>query len=240
MVVADKVYTPQMFIEALTGKNEFFLGKDPLSQIHCILKKEGFEKEGQEMMNYPMDEIEHLICEDHNVVLVDVSGFYLDGGWEQHFRWFDITGYEERFQDENAWNRSKSRAYFSITHKEFDAINRNADEHKGLTLQDEEYIIKPFKDWYDILKEGRVLLHNIVHVAKVKYAKGENYLFALRRAEFPDSPYISIEYDRDGRLIAYGQECCHPVTDPKVRDFAEKFRQEVLLPYVEKMKQKSE
>lgn len=237
MVVADRVYTPQMFIEALTGKSEFFYGKDPLSQIHHFLKREGFEKEEQEMRTYPIDEIEHLICEDHNVVLVDVSGFYLDRGWEQRFRWFEITGYEERFQDENAWNSSKSRAYFSITHKEFDAINRNADGHKGLTLQNEEYIIKPFKDWYDILKEGRALQHNIVHVAKAKYAKGDNYLFALRKVGLPDSPYISIEYDRDGRLIAYGQECCRPVTDPKVRDFAEKFRQEVLLPFVEKMKE---
>lgn len=232
MVVVDKVYTPQMFIEALTGKSEFFYGKDPLSQIHSILKREGFVKDGRELSEYPLDEIEHVVCENHNVVLVDVSGFYLDGGWEQRFRWFEITGYEERFQDENAWNRSKNRAYFSITHKEFDAINRNAEEHKALTLQNEEYIIKPFKDWYDILKEGRALQHNIVRVAKVKYAKGENYLFALRKANLPDSPYISIEYDREGRLIAYGQECCHPVTEPKVRDFAEKFRQEVLLPFI--------
>lgn len=75
--------------------------------------------------------------------------------------------------------------------------------------------------------------HNIVHAAEAKYAKGENYLFALRRANLPDLPYISIEYDRQGRLVAYGKECCHPVTEPKVKDFAEKFRQEVLIPFIQ-------
>ena len=48
MVVTNKVYTPEMFVEALTGKCEIFDGKDPITQIHAFLKAEGIEAEGQE------------------------------------------------------------------------------------------------------------------------------------------------------------------------------------------------
>lgn len=43
----------------------------------------------------------------------------------------------------------------AISKEEFDAINDIASKHKSLRLSDGQYLMRPFKDWYDILKEGR-------------------------------------------------------------------------------------
>lgn len=234
MVVTDKVYKTEGFLEVLTGRCFMIDSKDPISQIHDMLKTEGIEIEGQEFWDYPINEIEHIISEKINVVLVDVSGFYLNDEWEQVFRWFEVTGYEDKFKSENQNLISEMKTYLSINHKEFSAFNKRADEHRDIALNGESYIIRPFRDWYDILKEFRVMRHDIVRIAKTRYAKGNGFLFAMRMSEYPETPYISIEFDNNGKLLSIRKKDCNPVTDADERDFAERFRQEVLLPYINK------
>lgn len=232
MVVTNKVYTPEMFVEALTGKCEIFDGKDPITQIHAFLKAEGIEVEGQEFWDYPINEIEHILSEKMNVVLVDVSGFYLEDKWEKLFRWFEITGYEEKFQDNAKMLCTEYKEYFSISYKEFEAVNKRTESHKDLIMQNEEYIIKPFKDWYDILKEGRLMRHDIVRMARDIYAKGEDYLFAMRKTSNPDTPYISLEFNKEGMLMCIRKKDCAPVRDEKEIEFAKRFGEEILKPYI--------
>ena len=236
MVVTNKVYTPEMFVEALTGKCEIFDGKDPIAQIHAFLKAEGIEAEGQEFWDYPINEIEHIISENMNVVLVDVSGFYLEDKWETIFRWFEITGYEENFRDDTKNLCIEFKECFSISHKEFEAINKRTESHKDLILKNDEYIIKPFKDWYDILKEGRVMRHNIIRRAKEIYAKDGDYLFSMRKLNNPDTPYITLEYNKEGRLMCIRKKDCVQVTDKKELELARRFGKEVLEQYITERK----
>ena len=232
MVVTNKVYTPEMFVEALTGKCEYFDGRDPITQIHSFLKKYGIEVEDQEFWDYPINEIEHILSEKMNVILVDVSGFYLEDKWEKLFRWFEITGYEDKFQDDAKMLSTEYKEYFSISYKEFEAVNKRTESHKDLIMQNEEYIIKPFKDWYDILKEGRVMRHDIVRMARDIYAKGEDYLFTMRKTNNPDTPYISLEFNKEGMLKCIRKKDCVPVTDEKELEFARRFGEEILKLYI--------
>lgn len=103
MVVTRKIYTPQTFVETLTGHCYSFDGEDVIGEIHKLLKRHGVEVEQQELWDYALDEIEHIVSEKINVVLVDVSGFY-DDKWEQLFRWFEVTDYEYKFREEDVEN----------------------------------------------------------------------------------------------------------------------------------------
>lgn len=99
-------------------------------------------------------------------------------------------------------------------------------------MQNEEYIIKPFKDWYDILEEGRLMRHDIVRMARDIYTKGEDYLFAMRKTSNPDTPYISLEFNKEGMLMCIRKKDCAPVRDEKEIEFAKRFGEEILKPYI--------
>ena len=98
-ILTDKIFTPQTFVKALTGKMFDFNEHNPIEQIHNILKNEGVIVEGQEIWDYPKDEIEHIKNEKIKVVLVDVSGIYLKGIHEQVLRWFEVSEFEDCFKN---------------------------------------------------------------------------------------------------------------------------------------------
>lgn len=104
MVVSRKIYTPQTFVDILTDACYGFDGDDPIGQIHKLLKHHGVESDTQPLWDYALDEIEHIVSEKINVVLVDVSGFYENDEWEQVYRWFEVTDYEDKFREEDVKN----------------------------------------------------------------------------------------------------------------------------------------
>ena len=119
-----------------------------------------------------------------------------------------------------------------ICKEDFDTINAAAYEHRELLLKGDKFIIRPFKDWFDILKESREQKHAVAAFAKNRYGIGLDYLFAMRKADDPETPYITLEFLRDGRLSQCRKQNCKPVTDADELAFVEEFRTEILLPYI--------
>lgn len=119
-----------------------------------------------------------------------------------------------------------------ICKEDFDAINTAAYEHRELTLNGDKFIIRPFKDWFDILKESREQKHAVAVIAKNRYGIGLDYLFAMRKAEDPETPYITLEFLCDGRLSQCRKQHCKPVTEADELAFVEEFRTKILLPYI--------
>ena len=117
--------------------------------------------------------------------------------------------------------------------QDFDAINTAAKEHRELFLNGDKFIIRPFKDWFDILKESREQKHAVAAFAKNRYGIGLDYLFAMRKADDPETPYITLEFLPDGRLSQCRKQHCKPVTDADELAFVEEFRTKILLPYIE-------
>lgn len=119
-----------------------------------------------------------------------------------------------------------------ICKEDFDAINAAAYEHRELLLKGDKFIIRPFKDWFEILKESREQKHAVAAFAKNRYGIGLDYLFAMRKTDDPETPYITLEFLRDGRLSQCRKQHCKPVTDADELAFVEEFRTKILLPYI--------
>ena len=123
--------------------------------------------------------------------------------------------------------------FVTIKEDEFTAINAATDEHKNLILVGEKYIIRPFKGWLDLLKEGSELQHAVAACAKYKYATGLELFFAMRKADEPEKPYITLAFFSNGDFCKGRMLKNFPVKGAEELAFIEEFRTKVLLPYIQ-------
>ena len=96
MVKSKKIYSPQSFVGAITGKYYIHKHDDTVKEIHDLLRLNGYETSSNPLWDYPLDEIDHIVENGIPVVLVDVSGFNEDEEWIQEYRWFEVP---EDFED---------------------------------------------------------------------------------------------------------------------------------------------
>lgn len=95
MVKSDKLYSPENYLEAVTGKYFIVRGDDDITEIEAILDKCGYR---DELWNYPLSEIEHISENDIDVVLVDCMVYNEDKKEFEHvYRWFEVP---EDFKEE--------------------------------------------------------------------------------------------------------------------------------------------
>ena len=87
-VLSKEVYSPQNFVETLTGKRYFFNTEQSiLEQVYNFLFLNGFIN----LWDYPLTEISHIVENNLDVVLVDVSDFDDNKNiWVKEYRWFEI------------------------------------------------------------------------------------------------------------------------------------------------------
>ena len=90
MVVTNKLYSPQEFVEILTGKYYIIDCDDDIENIHALLIHEGVESEENPLWDYPLNEIDHIVLNGINVVLVDVIVANDYDEFEHELRWFEI------------------------------------------------------------------------------------------------------------------------------------------------------
>lgn len=86
MVKSTILYSPQNFVEAVTGYCYIFRSDNVAEQIAKFLKQNGYS----DLFDYPLDEIDHIVENNINVVLVDVSCFDKHGIWHHEIRWFEV------------------------------------------------------------------------------------------------------------------------------------------------------
>jgi hypothetical protein len=87
MVVSKKLWTPQTFVEAITGHCYIFDGDDDVGHIAALLEESGYG----DLWDYPIDEIDHIIENEHQVVLVDcMVWFEGEGKYEHEYRWWEV------------------------------------------------------------------------------------------------------------------------------------------------------
>ena len=86
MVKSKKIYSPQTFVEAVTGLYYAFRGEDDVIFIEEKLALNGFE-----LWNYPLSEIAHIVENNLNVVLVDCAIWSeITEEFEHEYRWFEV------------------------------------------------------------------------------------------------------------------------------------------------------
>jgi hypothetical protein len=91
-VLTNKVYSPQNYIKKITGEHYIFNNDvNVYDEIQNLLEDNGFEN----VWNYPLTEIDHIIENDLDVVLVDISDKEM-----QEYRWFEVPkSYCKNFED---------------------------------------------------------------------------------------------------------------------------------------------
>ena len=92
MVKSKEIYSPQTFVEAVTGLYYVSEGEDDVIFVEEKLALNGFE-----LWNYPLTEIEHIVENGLNVVLVDCLIYNgTTEEFEHEYRWFEVPdGFEE-------------------------------------------------------------------------------------------------------------------------------------------------
>lgn len=87
MVASKKLWTPQTFVEAITGRCYIMSGSDDVGLISRLLEENGYGN----LWDYPIDEIDHIVEQSIPVVLVDCL-VYLDykDQYEHEYRWWEI------------------------------------------------------------------------------------------------------------------------------------------------------
>lgn len=92
MVKSEKIYSPQQYLEVITGKYYIIRGEDDVAFIHGVLAHEELN-----FWDYPLSEIKHIVENNINVVLVDcmVVNDKTDQ-FEHEYRWFEVPeGFKE-------------------------------------------------------------------------------------------------------------------------------------------------
>lgn len=94
MVKSEQIFSPQNYLEAVTGNCYFCNTDDDLELIDNILTQEGFK-----LWDYPLSEIDHIVANNINVVLVDCMVTNPETDQFEHvYRWFEVP---ENFDAQN-------------------------------------------------------------------------------------------------------------------------------------------
>ena len=90
-VLSEEIYSPQDFVEILTGKYYIFnIEKSILEQIYHFFAINDITY--LDLKHYPLTEINHIVKNNLDVVLVDVSDFNTNKDkWEEKYYWFEIS-----------------------------------------------------------------------------------------------------------------------------------------------------
>ena len=88
MVKSEKLYTPQTYLELVTGEYFIVKGDNDIDTIENILKD---FKLDDDLWNYPLSEIDHIVENDLDVVLVECMVYNNNTKEYEHiYRWFEI------------------------------------------------------------------------------------------------------------------------------------------------------
>lgn len=94
MVKSEKLYSPQSYLEAVTGNYYCITEDNYLVFIQRTLEQNNFE-----LWDYPMSEIDHIVENELNVVLVECPIWNKKTEEVEYvYRWFEVP---EDFEEEN-------------------------------------------------------------------------------------------------------------------------------------------
>jgi hypothetical protein len=86
MVKSEKIYSPQNYLDSVTGNCYVINGDNDIETIEKILYQNGYE-----LWNYPLSEIDHIVANELDVVLVECMTYNEDTcEYDYVYRWFEV------------------------------------------------------------------------------------------------------------------------------------------------------
>lgn len=96
MVKSEQIYSPENYVDAVTGNYYILRGDDDIESISKILGRFGYN-----LWNYPLSEIDHIVENEINVVLVDCMVYNEEKKEFEHvYRWFEVPDDFEEEEEE--------------------------------------------------------------------------------------------------------------------------------------------
>lgn len=97
VIKSTTVYSPQNFVEALTGLAYIFRSNDDVEEIHKLLRQNGVETDDSPLWDYPLGEIDEVVTNKVPVVLVEVMHWNDElMEFSRELRWFEVPeGFEQ-------------------------------------------------------------------------------------------------------------------------------------------------
>ena len=90
MIKSERIFSPQSYLEAVTGKCYITTGEDDIAFIHDVLAENGYD---DDLWDYPLVEIDHVVENELDVVLVDCMAVNpKTDNFEHVYRWFEVPG----------------------------------------------------------------------------------------------------------------------------------------------------
>ena len=109
------------------------------------------------------------------------------------------------------------------------AFDRKVAEYHDLRLEEQAYIIRCPDSLVEMIQEGQKKHHCVGSYAD-RFINGSSMIFFMRKASEPDNPYITMEFDRMGRLVQARKVRNTPIANKMEYDLIQQFRTDVLLP----------
>ena len=84
MVKSNKIIAPQVYLEKILGRFFFLRSNNPHDELLRILGMNDID-----VWDYPLSEIDHIVENELDVVLVDLS-HYENDIFINEYRWFEV------------------------------------------------------------------------------------------------------------------------------------------------------
>ena len=115
------------------------------------------------------------------------------------------------------------------------AFDKKCAQYRETGLATDNYLIRFPSDLRDLIVEGNTMNHCVASYAD-KVIEGTSIIFFMRKAEEPDEPYITMEFNRKGELVQARKKGNAPVGNSDESAFIRQFQKEVLLPVIRSQK----
>lgn len=115
------------------------------------------------------------------------------------------------------------------------AFDKKCVQYKNVFVKTEQYLIRFPEDLRDLIMEGSTMHHCVASYAD-RVIDGTSIIFFMRKAEDPETPYITMEFNRKGDLVQARKKGNAPVGNSDESAFIRQFQKEVLIPNIRSRK----
>ena len=115
------------------------------------------------------------------------------------------------------------------------AFEKKCNEYKEVSIASDRYLIRFPNDLADLIMEGSTMHHCVASYAD-RVIDGTSIIFFMRKAADPETPYITIEFDRTGKLVQARKRCNAAIGNTEESEFIRQFQKDVLTPVIRSKK----
>ena len=115
------------------------------------------------------------------------------------------------------------------------AFEKKCNEYKEVSVASERYLIRFPNDLADLIMEGSTMHHCVASYAD-RVIDGTSIIFFMRKVADPETPYITMEFDRTGKLVQARKRCNAAIGNTEESEFIRQFQKDVLTPMIRSKK----